>query len=111
MPSPSGGPIRTLDRAGETILHVTAQAGVAGELRGLRTTRTAVGMPLCGGRAILEATTSGRGVATQLSRDRRRRATALSRDLPHATAASTRERDLLTLGEGQVTPRQRGHGD
>jgi hypothetical protein len=51
-----------------------------------------------------------RGVATQLSGDRRRRATEPAGDLPHTTPAGAQQRDLLPLNKRQITPRQRGQG-
>ena len=54
-----------------------------------------------------QAGRSDRSVALQLSRDRRRRTTEPTRDLSHPRTTREQDRDLLPLGEGQITPRHR----
>src|SRR5215218_8506725 len=68
-------------------------------------------MPLRGAGPILEPTATGRGIATQLPRDRRRRTPEPPRDLPHAATTRAKKSDLLPLAERQVTPRRRAQGD
>ena len=61
-----------------------------------------------GGRGpILRPAGPDRSVPLQLPGDRRRRTTQLTRDLSHPTTTSEQDRDLLPLGEGQITPRHR----
>jgi len=89
--SPSGGPdgahaadrstgrarhsraVRGHDRAREPILHVLPQRIVRCELGHLRAPGTPIGTPLGGRGPILETTATGRSIAAQLLRDRRRR--------------------------------------
>src|SRR5688572_21914008 len=68
-------------------------------------------MPLRGAGPILEPTATGRGIAKQLPRDRRRRTPELARDLPHPTTTRAKKSELLPLGERQVTSRRRGESD
>src|SRR5438067_6144329 len=105
------GPVRPLHGAGLAVLHIPAQLRVDGELRRLRTPSATVSMPLRGRRPILEISATRRGVPAQLTGDRRRRPTELTRDLPHPTATGAQDRNLLPFGERQVAPRQRGEGD
>src|SRR3954453_18100055 len=66
---------------------------------------TSSGLPLRDRRSVLElAATRGR-VASQLTRDRRRRPADLPRDLPDALAFGAQQRDLLALGKAQVPAR------
>jgi hypothetical protein len=67
-------------------------------------------MRLRGRRPILRPARADRSIALQLSGNRRRRTTQLTRDLPHPTTTSEKDRDLLPLLKGQITPRQRREG-
>ena len=64
-------------------------------------------MPLGGRGSIFNSAASDRSVALQLSGDRRRRTTEPTRDLSHPTTTGEQDRDLLSLGEGQITPGHR----
>jgi hypothetical protein len=66
------GAVRPLDSAGETVLDVSSQLAVDGELRGLRTLGAQIGVRLRGRGAILKRATASRRIAAQLARDRRR---------------------------------------
>jgi hypothetical protein len=65
-------PVRSLHGAGETVLDVSSQLAVGGELRCLRTLGAQIGVPLRDRGAILKRTTASRGIAAQLAGDRRR---------------------------------------
>jgi hypothetical protein len=54
-------------------------------------------MPLRRDRPILETSASGSGVASQLTRDRRRGTRKLPRDLANPVTLSPQESDLLAL--------------
>jgi transposase-like protein len=106
-----GDPVRALHRPRQAVLHVAAQLGIHGELRGLGAPRPLVGVPLGGRGPVLEPAAASRSVTTELSGDRRRRAAELTRDLPDAGAAGAQKSDLLPLGKRQVPPRERAEGD
>jgi hypothetical protein len=95
------------DRSGEPFLHVVTKPLVRCQPRNLRAAGTPLGVPLRVHRAIVDATTPGRGVAAQLPRDRRRVTDHRSADLAHALTLRLEQGDLLTLSEGQVPARQR----
>ena len=85
-----GAPVRERDLAREPILHVLPQGVVRRQLRDLRAPGAPVGVPLRGCRSILQVTTTGGGIATQLSGDRRRRSARVSRRY-HALSQSGHE--------------------
>ena len=100
-------PIRPLHRPRKPILHISPQLRIHRELRRLGTLSATLSMPLGGRGSILNAATSDRSIALQLSGDRRRRTTEPTRDLSHPTTTREQDRDLLPLGERQITPRHR----
>jgi len=73
--------VGTLHRPRQPLLHVVAQLEVDDELGRLGALRTQVGMPLRGRGAVLKPAAASRGVAAQLSGDRRRRPIEPARDL------------------------------
>ena len=103
----SDAPIRPLHRARKPILHISPQLRIHRELRRLGTLSTTLSVSLGGRGSIFNAATSDRGIALQLSGDRRRRTAEPTRDLSHPTTTREQDRDLLPLGERQITP---GHG-
>jgi len=64
-------------------------------------------MPLRGGGSIRQTTATGSRVAAQLTRDRRRCPPQPPGDLAHPGLLGPQQRDLLALGERQVTSRRR----
>jgi hypothetical protein len=105
------GSVRPFDGTRETILRIAVKLRVDRELRGLRPLGATVGVPLRGAGPALQITTTGASITTKLPGDRGSRAAELARDLSNPTPTGTLNRDLLTLGERQVTPRQRGLSD
>ncbi len=103
--------VRGRDRPREPLLHVPPQRLVRRELGRPRTTRAPIGVPLRRRGAVVERATAGRGVPTQLARDRRRRTPKPPRDLPHSRAAHAKQRDLFPLAERQVASRRRPQAD
>jgi len=103
----SDAPIRPLHRPSKPILHIGPQLRIDRELRRLGTLSATLSVSLGGRRSIFNAATSDRGIALQLSGDRRRRTTEPTRDLSHPTTTRKQHRDLLPLGERQITPRHR----
>ena len=73
----------------------------------LGTLSATLSMPLGGRGPILRPAGPERGVPLQLSRDRRRRTTEPTRDRSHPRTTREQDRDLLPLGERQITPRHR----
>src|SRR5436190_1643338 len=106
-PRTRNAPVGPLHRPRKPVLHIATQLRVDSELRRLGTSSATVRMPLRGRGPILRPAGASRSVALQLSGDRRRRTTQLTRDLSHPTTTSEQDRDLLPLGEGQITPRHR----
>ena len=104
----SDAPIRPLHRARKPILHIRPQLRIHRELRRLGTLSTTLSMSLGGRGSIFNAATSDRGIALQLTGDRRRRTTEPTRDRSHPTTTREQDRDLLPLGGRQITPRH-GH--
>jgi hypothetical protein len=100
-------PIRPLHRPRKPVLHIAPQLRIHRQLRRLGTLSATLSMPLGGRGSIFNAATSDRSVALQLSADRRRRANQPTRDLSHPTTSSEPDRDLLALGERQITPGRR----
>src|SRR5207245_368640 len=76
------------DRAGETLLHVLAQRVIRGQLRDLRSARTALRMPLRGRRPVLQAVGARGRVAAHLPRDRRRGPVQPTSDRAHTDTLS-----------------------
>lgn len=72
-----------------------------------RTPRTPIGMPFGRQGTVVHIATARRGIPSQFSRDRRWRAIQAPGDCADTTAASTQQRDLLSLDERQVTTGQR----
>src|SRR3954464_10054667 len=101
------GPARSDDGAGEPVLHVRPQRRVRGQLRPLRPTRRPLGVPLRGGRPVLQGAAPRGRVAAQFPRDRRGRPPEPPGDLPHPVALRAPQRDLLAFRERQVPPRGR----
>ena len=99
--------VRPRDPARQAVLHVAAQPLVPRELRRPGPTRGAIGVPLRGRGAVLEAAVTGRRVAPQLARDRRWGAADALRNGAHAAALGPEQRDLLAFLEREVAPRQR----
>src|ERR1019366_3958863 len=64
-------------------------------------------MPLSGRSSIFHSPASDRSIALQLSRDRRRRTTELTRDLTNPRTTRAEDCDLLSLVKGQITPGRR----
>ena len=95
----------------ETVLHVLAQRIIDGELGAFRAPGTPIGMPLCRQGTIIQITAAGRGIPSQLPRDRRWRAVQAPGDRAHATAAGAQERDFLPLDEREIAARQWGLTD
>jgi hypothetical protein len=65
--TPNSFPIWPADAAAQALFDVAPQRIVSSELRHLRSLGTAVGVPLGGGGSILEAATTGCGVAAELT--------------------------------------------
>ena len=99
--------IRRSDHPGQPLLHILPQPPVHRQHGELRTPRRTVRMPLGGGRAVVERAAAGRRVAAQLTRDRRRGALKLARNLAHAVLLRPQQREQLTLGEREIAPGQR----
>jgi integrase len=74
-------PVGPLHRPGEPVLHIATQLLVDSELRRLRSSGATVGMRLGGRGPILRPAGADRSVPLQLSGDRRRCTTQLTRDL------------------------------
>src|ERR1700733_7794305 len=100
-------PVRALHFSGEAVLHIAPQLRVDRELGRLRPLGAPVGMRLRGRGPILRPAAAECRVTLQLSGDRRRRTTQLTRDLPDPTTPCEQDRDLLPLDERQITPRHR----
>ena len=101
---------RGCDHTRQPLLYILPQPPVHRQHGELRTPRGAVGMPLGRGRPIGKGTTTGRRIAAQLARDGRWGAPEPACDLAHAVIPRPQQRELLTLGEGQVAPGQRRCG-
>ena len=95
----------TASRPAELALHMLLQPVVGGQLADLRPRCSPFRVPLRRRRAILPAATASSRVAMQLPRDRRRRATHLPGDLAHSIPLGEQDRDLLSLGERQISAR------
>src|SRR5438270_11268925 len=106
-PRTRNAPVGPLHRPRKPVLHIATQLRVDSELRRLGTSSATVRMPLRGRGPILRPTGASRGVALQLSADRRRCTTQLPRDLSHPITTSEQHGDLLPLGERQIAPRHR----
>jgi hypothetical protein len=78
------------DPAGKPVLHLLPARVMAGELGHLRAPGTPIGVPGRGRGPILQQAATGRGVAAQLPRDRRRRPADPPSDLGHAAALALR---------------------
>jgi hypothetical protein len=104
-------PVRPLHRPGKPVLHIGPQLRVHRKLRRLGSTGATLRMRLSGRGSILNPAASNRSVALQLPGDRGWRTTELTRDLAHPGTAGQQDRDLLPLGERQITPRRRGEGE
>lgn len=102
---------RVRDHAGQPLLHVHAQRLIGDQLGDLRPPRASIGVPLRGRRAVLELSAPCGRVAPQLARDRRRRTAQTAGDLANAFSLRPENRDLLTLGEGEVAARERTTAD
>ena len=100
-------PVRSADLTRQPLLHVVAQLLVGEELRSLGALSHELGLPLGNRCPILELPASGRSVAAQLPRDRRRSASKLSDDLSDTCALRLQQRDLLSFMKGQVSARGR----
>src|SRR5205814_4875330 len=100
-------PIRPTHRPRKPGLHIGPQLRVHRELRRLGTLSATLSMPLGGRGSIFNAATSDRSIALQLPGDRPRRPTEPTRDLTHPETSGEQDRDLLSLGEGQITPGHR----
>jgi len=97
-------PVGPLHRPRKPGLDIGPQLRIHRELRRLGTLSATLSMPPGGRGSILNAATSDRRVALQLSGDRRRRPTEPTRDLSHPATSGEQDRDLLSLGEGQIAP-------
>jgi hypothetical protein len=91
-----------VNEPGQAGLHVLAQSIVRGKLRRLRPSCSPVTMPLRDHRSIDQLPAASGRVAPQFAGDRRRRSAQMRRDPAHAVAVGTADRDLFSLGEGQV---------
>jgi len=107
----NAGPIGLPHHTRQTVLHIAPQRLIHGELGGLQAPGAPIGVPLGRRRLVLQAPAAGRGVAPQLPRDRRSRTAGPPGDFPHPAPTRPQDRDLLPLGEGQVTPRHGAYGD
>jgi hypothetical protein len=85
------------NHATETILYITPQLSVRSKCRDLWATRTLVGVPLGRRGSIVQVPASGRSIAPQFARDRRRGSSDPARDLTHSAAAGMKESDLFSL--------------
>ena len=101
---------RRRDVAGQPLLHVFAQYGVRQQFGRLRTHRCAVSMPLRRVGSVFEAAAAGCSVSPQFPRDSRWRSTELPGNLPNTFSTGNCQCDLLTLGEGKVSPCGRSGG-
>ena len=98
---------RSDDGPSEPFPYIGPQRRTRRELRPLRTARRPFRMPLRGGCPVIQVAAPRRRVAPQLARDRRRRPSRATCDLPHAKTSRPPQRDLLPLGKRQVPPRER----
>src|SRR5579863_671960 len=94
---PSDSPVRPPHLAGESRLHILTQPRIGGELRGLRTPRQHLRLPLRDRRPVLKLATTRGHIPAQLPRDRRRRTTKPTRDRPNPDPLRSEQRDLLPL--------------
>ncbi len=108
---PAPAPVGRGDHPGQAVLHVVAQRLVRGELGHLGPATAPFGMPLRGRGPVRRRVTASRGVAAKFPRDRRRRPAHPAGDLAHPQLLRAQDRDLLTLSQRQVPPRQRGQHD
>jgi hypothetical protein len=92
-------PARSGDLACQPVLDIVPQHSIDRQLSTLRTSCRTIGMPLRRDRPILEASASGGGVASQLTRDRGRGTRKLPRDLANPVTLSPQESDLLALSQ------------
>jgi hypothetical protein len=97
--TPNRRAVRGGHLAGEPVLHVLAQLGVAGKLGWLGPPRLTLGLPLRDRRPVLQLAASRRCVAAQLTRDRRRRATQLPGDLAYPELLGVQQWSALGLME------------
>src|SRR5829696_546644 len=104
-------PVRTADLAGQALLHVLAQPLVRNQLRRLGALGHQFRLPLRDRSAVVELAAASGCVATQLARDRRRRAAQSTSGLSDARALDPENRDLLPLPERQVATGQRSKID
>ena len=100
-------PVRALHFSGKPVLHIAPQLRVHSQLRRLRPLGAPVSMRLRGRGPIVKPAGPDRSVPLQLPGDRRRRTTQLTGDLPDPRTTSEQNRDLLPLGERQITPGHR----
>ena len=104
-------PVRAGDQPGQAILHIASQGVIRRQLGHLGPSGSSIGMPLRGDGPISRRPRPGCRVASKLPADRRRAASHLAGDLPHATAFGLEDGDLLTLGKRQVAAGQRSEAD
>ncbi len=85
-------PVGALHSSGEPVLHIATQLRVDRQLRRLGSSGTTVSMRLGGRGPILRPAGADRSVPPQLSGDRRRRTTELTRDRAHPRTTSSSDR-------------------
>lgn len=92
------------DVPGKAVLNVLPQSRVCQQFGSLGSPCGAVGMPLRRVSTVLQSAATSGCISSQLARDRRGGAPELPGNLPDTFATGSRQRNLLTLGEGQVAP-------
>src|SRR6185437_10968847 len=97
--------------AAQLVLHMLTQSLVASQLGHLRAGSAPLAVPLRSRGPVVPLAAARRGVAPQLSRDRRRVAAQAASDLTHPELLGEQDRDLFTLDKRQVTARRLGQTD
>src|SRR3954453_18645709 len=103
--------VESLHRAGKAVLDIVTQPRVGHQLGGLRSPRAAVGMGLRGRRPVFRPASPHRGVALQLSGDRRWCPPEPASDRSHSMTAGEQHRDLFALYKRQIPPGHRREGE
>lgn len=91
----------------EPFLDVVTQPLVLGELRGLGTPSSSLGVQLGRRRLVVEPPCPRGRVAARLPRDRRRGPAPSASDLADTMALRSQQREVLALGEGEIAARDR----
>jgi hypothetical protein len=93
---------------GQPVLDILSQLEVGLEFGSLRSSCSAIGVPLRGHRPILEPAAASSSITPQFTRNRRGRASKLPSDLPNAFPTRARQRQMLAFSKRQVPSRRCG---